>query len=122
MTKSLPERVADHILSMITMDKLFLPGEKLPNEVELAQQLSVSRTTLREAIRILATNGVLNIQRGRGTFVHENFSVDETTASIQQLSDIPVNIRDLYEIRLDRKSTRLNSSHVSISYAVFCLN
>jgi|SRR5699024_1892543 len=100
MTKSLPERVADHILSMITMDKLFLPGEKLPNEVELAQQLSVSRTTLREAIRILATNGVLNIQRGRGTFVHENFSVDETTASIQQLSDIPVNIRDLYEIRL----------------------
>src|SRR5699024_12369526 len=83
---------------------------------------SVSRTTLREAIRILATNGVLNIQRGRGTFVHENFSVDETTASIQQLSDMPVNIRDLYEIRLDRKSTRLNSSHVSISYAVFCLN
>src|SRR5699024_11774105 len=26
------------------------------------------------------------------------------------------------KIRLDRKSTRLNSSHVSISYAVFCLN
>src|SRR5699024_11635254 len=26
-----------------------------------------------------------------------------------------------YEIRQDRKSTRLNSSHVSISYAVFCL-
>src|SRR5690625_6904193 len=32
------------------------------------------------------------------------------------------NIRDLYPlIRIDRKSTRLNSSHVAISYAVFCL-
>src|SRR5699024_11642236 len=30
-------------------------------------------------------------------------------------------LRDLHEIGRDRKSTRLNSSHVSISYAVFCL-
>src|SRR5699024_12179199 len=29
---------------------------------------------------------------------------------------------EILEYRLDRKSTRLNSSHVSISYAVFCLN
>src|SRR5690625_6093473 len=28
----------------------------------------------------------------------------------------------IYALRLDRKSTRLNSSHVAISYAVFCLN
>src|SRR5690606_41000741 len=30
-------------------------------------------------------------------------------------------LKDVYEIGLDRKSTRLNSSHVKISYAVFCL-
>lgn len=98
--KSLSERVADDILSMITMEEKFLPGEKLPSEVELSQQLHVSRTTLREAIRILVTNGVLHTMRGKGTFVREDFSVDETTASIQQLSDSTVNIHDLYEIRL----------------------
>src|SRR5690606_41449874 len=33
----------------------------------------------------------------------------------------PTSIRSLINRRLDRKSTRLNSSHVKISYAVFCL-
>src|SRR3712207_7226407 len=32
-----------------------------------------------------------------------------------------VNVFELLEVRLDRKSTRLNSSHANISYAVFCL-
>src|SRR5699024_12079073 len=32
------------------------------------------------------------------------------------------NLSIMEELELDRKSTRLNSSHVSISYAVFCLN
>src|SRR5699024_11413265 len=35
--------------------------------------------------------------------------------------DLPVRQLDLQVLHLDRKSTRLNSSHVSISYAVFCL-
>src|SRR5690349_23824828 len=40
-----------------------------------------------------------------------------------QLADLPVRRRDRRDVRdvLDRKSTRLNSSHVEISYAVFCL-
>lgn len=100
INKTLPERIANDILSMITMEKRFSPGEKLPNEVELSKQLHISRTTLREAIRILVTNGVLQIQRGKGTFVRADFLIDETTASIQQLSDASVNVRDLYEIRL----------------------
>src|SRR5699024_12501293 len=53
-----------------------------------------------------------------GNSVHENGSM----ASYE--SGRPVDFLDVYreeeEIR-DRKSTRLNSSHVSISYAVFCL-
>src|SRR3712207_7235392 len=37
------------------------------------------------------------------------------------LHGIPVAIKDLYDLEGDRKSTRLNSSHANISYAVFCL-
>src|SRR5699024_11873622 len=39
----------------------------------------------------------------------------------QSVLDIPTDLRPRITTLLDRKSTRLNSSHVSISYAVFCL-
>ena len=45
------------------------PGAKLPPERELITLLGVSRTPLREAIRILETKGVLRVVPGRGTFV-----------------------------------------------------
>ena len=72
----LSDRIADSILSMITVEQRFLPGSKLPNENILSEELKVSRTTLREAIRILATEGILEIRRGRGTFVREDFKQD----------------------------------------------
>ena len=69
----LSDRIADTILSMITVEKRFHPGSKLPNENELSREMKVSRTTLREAIRILVTGNILEIRRGRGTFVREDF-------------------------------------------------
>ena len=53
-TKRLSDDIAETILSMITVEKRFAPGDKLPNENDLSLELGVSRTTLREAIRILA--------------------------------------------------------------------
>jgi GntR family transcriptional repressor for pyruvate dehydrogenase complex len=46
-------------------------GAPMPPERELAGELSVSRASLRQALSILATMGVLSIQPGRGTFVRE---------------------------------------------------
>ena len=82
--KRLSDSVADDILSMITIEKKFMPGEKLPNENELSEELKISRTTLREAIRILATNGILEIQRGKGTFVKKDFKGD----NIEEISSL----------------------------------
>lgn len=70
-SKRLSDDIADVILSMITVEKKYNPGDKLPNEMELSEQLGVSRITLREAIRILVTANVLEIKRGKGTFVKE---------------------------------------------------
>ncbi|MDR1535503.1 MAG: FadR family transcriptional regulator [Planctomycetota bacterium] len=44
-------------------------NEQLPNEQSLAEQLKVSRTTIREAVKILVSKNILRIERGRGTFV-----------------------------------------------------
>lgn len=92
-------RVADDILKMITTEKRFSPGDKLPNEIELSQELGVSRTTLREAVRILSTCGILEIRRGKGTFVTDRSELDESF-SMDKMSSIRVNMKDLYEMRL----------------------
>lgn len=96
--KMLSQSIADTLLSMITIEKRFSAGDKLPNENELSEQLNVSRTTLREAIRILVAYNVLEIQRGKGTFVTQ--SAFEQRSNLGQLSDIKVNAKDLYEMRL----------------------
>src|SRR5256885_2845307 len=44
-----------------------------------------------------------------------------STASGGLSVELPYSIFDLFELTADRKSTRLNSSHLVISYAVFCL-
>lgn len=96
--KMLSQSIADTILSMITIEKRFAAGDKLPNENELSAELNVSRTTLREAIRILVAYNILEIQRGKGTFVTQTASRQEP--DLGQLSEIKVNAKDLYEMRL----------------------
>ncbi len=61
------ERLAQDI-----WEKKYKYGEKLPSELELAAMFGVSRSTLREAIRALAQEGLVSIRRGLGTFVTGN--------------------------------------------------
>lgn len=44
-------------------------GDKMPAEMVLCKQLNISRTTIREAYRVLQSQGYLDIQPGRGAFV-----------------------------------------------------
>lgn len=98
--KRLSDHIANDIMSMISLEKRFTAGDKLPNEIDLSKELNISRTTLREAISILVTNGVLEIQRGKGTFVKKDLKVNETIESLNNLSKEIVDAKDLYEIRL----------------------
>jgi GntR family transcriptional repressor for pyruvate dehydrogenase complex len=50
----------------------FPQGSRLPSERQLASQLSVSRASLREAMSVLETMGLVRIEHGRGTFVSED--------------------------------------------------
>ena len=94
----LSQSVADNISSMITAEKRLSAGDKLPNELDWAEELNVSNTALREAIRILVAYGVLEIQRGKGTYITDNaFRQPE---NLEQLFNIKVNAKDLYEMCL----------------------
>ena len=51
----------------------YQPGERLPSQDELAAQLSVSRLTLRDALRGLEQEGVIQVKHGIGTFVSPSY-------------------------------------------------
>lgn len=60
--------VANRIKELIRKEKL-KPGNKLPNEMQLADLFGVSRPTVREAVKSLVSQNIIEIQRGKGTFV-----------------------------------------------------
>lgn len=66
----LTERVADHIEAVIAENGLSA-GMKLPGERVLCERFGVSRTVLREAVRILEQRGAVEVMPARGIFVTE---------------------------------------------------
>ena len=64
------QEVAAHIKELILSDQL-KPGGKLPNELELCGLFSVSRPTIREAVKTLVSQGIIEIRRGKGTYVSQ---------------------------------------------------
>lgn len=61
-------RIAHSLRSAIARGELS-PGDKLPSERALAEQYGAARNTAREAIRLLAEEGLVTAQHGRGVFV-----------------------------------------------------
>ena len=68
-SKPIYKQLMDEILKKIRSGELS-PGEKLPTERELAQQLYVSRGTIKKAYKELADNNIIEIIQGSGTYVY----------------------------------------------------
>ena len=66
------EKVVDYVQKQI-LDGVCRTGDKLPSEREMAQQLNVSRTSVREGLRILEQMGALYCQQGSGNYITGNF-------------------------------------------------
>lgn len=66
--------IAEQIRRMI-LDSVIPSGEKLPTEGELMERFGVSRSSVREAIKILQTEHIVEIRRGKGTYVATNMGV-----------------------------------------------
>lgn len=74
LSKTVEEQIENAIRS-----KGLAPETKLPTEMELCEQFGVSRTVMREALRVLSSRGLIRIEKGRGMFVNR-ISVDSVTA------------------------------------------
>src|SRR5689334_20018852 len=65
------EIVAERILEFIAESRL-VPGDRMPTENDLAQQLDTSRAVVREAVKILSALGRVRAHKGRGLFVADD--------------------------------------------------
>jgi DNA-binding FadR family transcriptional regulator len=79
-------------------------GSRIPTEAELAEQLGISRNTVREAIRVLLYAGLLEVRQGDGTYVRAITSPAEAMRSISRAS-----LREQLEVRavLEESTARL---------------
>jgi GntR family transcriptional regulator, transcriptional repressor for pyruvate dehydrogenase complex len=68
--QALPEQIVRQLAGLVRRGAL-QPGDRLPAERALAEQLGVGRPTLREALRALQLLGILDIRHGGGVFVSE---------------------------------------------------
>lgn len=91
---------ANRIRDMIFLEKRYKPKDKLPNELELALALGVSRTTVREAVKTLVAENVLCVERGRGTFVTDAAPHLNDPFGLSYLEDKKEVVRNWFEFRL----------------------
>ena len=90
------ERVAGQLRSLIEAGSLHA-GERLPSERELAEQLGVSRSTVREAVQFLGALGLVEIRHGSGTFVRADG--DLPSEWLQWTKRHQVEVHELLEVR-----------------------
>lgn len=97
--RPLPEAIASVLAEAIEAGELE-PGDRLPTEPELARQLGVGRTSLREALSRLQTLGYVDVRKGRGTFVREKRGGDAGDIYARWSAEHHIAVEELLETRI----------------------
>lgn len=97
--KPLGARIEDELMKYILQEPVE-PGQKIPNEFELAEKFGVGRSTIREAVKGLVSRGILEVRRGSGTYVINTNSFDEDPLGLGKIEDKYKLALDLFEVRL----------------------
>jgi len=95
---SLSEKVFEQVRSAISAGK-YVPGDKLPSEHEFASIFKISRTAVREAMKMLAGQGLVTIKRGLGAYVAADREPSGLSNMHNILSQHTENILELFQIR-----------------------
>lgn len=94
----LPERTAEQIVQLI-QNKELKANDKLPNEFELAAELNIGRGSVREAVKILTAKNILEVRRGKGTFIANDPGVVDDPLGLDFIEDTLQLSHDMLEVR-----------------------
>jgi DNA-binding FadR family transcriptional regulator len=96
--KTVVQKIIDEIKNSLIKEEL-LPGDKLPSEEQLCKNFSVSRISVREAIKMLSALGVVTIKRGNGTYISKGVNPSAFNSLIFQLILQEKSSKELAELR-----------------------
>ena len=83
------------VLQRLIRENAYKPGERLPSEAELCAQFKVGRSTVREAMRVLAHVGLVDTWAGRGSFVAQTLPPEPSTSGTMSIDEV----EDIYRFR-----------------------
>ena len=90
----LADQVIDGVHTLIR-DGTYRVGERLPAEADLCELFGVGRSTLREAVRVLANRGLVDVRHGDGTFVAASVPLESLEERLNRAE-----LTDIYEARM----------------------
>ena len=99
------ESVIEQIMELIKNNEL-KPGDKLPPERELAEKLSISRGSLREAFRVLESRGFIKSKPGGGRYIREirknvHNDTENIILSLEKSSILELlEAREMFEVKI----------------------
>lgn len=112
MGEALAVQVADVVcerIERLIVDGVLKVGQALPSERRLTEKLGVSRTALREGLKLLRAKGIIETAHGKGSYVAQLSGQGSTSALMHLFSSQPRTLYDLFEVRslLEGESARL---------------
>ncbi|MFC3606529.1 transcriptional regulator GlcC [Stutzerimonas tarimensis] len=106
--RQLADVVAERIERLI-VDGVLKVGQALPSERRLCEKLGISRSALREALRVLRGRGIIETAQGKGSFVAQLGGTRDSSPLMHLFSSQPRTLYDLLEVRavLESEAARL---------------
>jgi len=109
--------ITDAIIKYLTdaiVNRVLTPGDRIPTEIELAEMFGVGRNSVREAVKVLVSYGILEIRRAEGTFVCKEFKSKMLNPLLYGIILEQHSYRDLYDLR---RILELGSTQIAIQQA-----
>lgn len=111
--KSLSRQVMDSIEQMIREQQL-VPGDVLPTETQIAEELQVSKSSVREAVKMLEALGIVEIRRGLCTVISANTEQGYLNVMLSQLY---INSGSSEELQIFRRTIETAYTSLAIDVA-----
>lgn len=109
------ETVAAKIVKLIA-NRGLKPGAKLPTELEMTEMFGVSRTVVREAIKALASNGIVRSRQGSGLYLADEAQSTKLLPFLFTASVKPETVAQLFDFRcfLEKETVRQAVHNITV--------